>query len=365
MGLFDAIGGLLGMGGGQSGTGIAAPTAANLTATTNGAQIGNAYSGTQNSLQSQQALLQALQQQNGLENQNQVYGQLQGVANGTGPNPAQAMLNQATGANVANQAALMAGQRGAGANAGLIARQAAQQGANTQQQAIGQGASLQAQQSLGALGQAGALANTQAGQQIGQTNANVAGQTQEQQNLLNAGAQLNNSAVSSQNNINSVNGSLANTGLQNQASGIGGLSGGLGSLGAASGLLGSGAQAAQTAGVLFSKGGEVGGPKSFAGKHLAMAKGGKVQDIVVSPGEKILDPMQAKTVAQDKSKAPQIMAQAKKVPGKALVKGDSKKNDIVPAKAAAGSVVVPRTKANMAPDAARFIEAALSKKGKK
>lgn len=107
--------------------------------------------------------------------------QYQNIANGTGPNPAMAALNQATGTNVANQAALMAGQRGAGANVGLLARQAAQQGANTQQQAVGQGATMQAQQQLGALSgltaqqqaqaatqQAiGGLGTTQVGQQAG------------------------------------------------------------------------------------------------------------------------------------------------------------------------------------------------------
>jgi hypothetical protein len=80
--------------------------------------------------------------------QNQMYGQ--------GPNPAQNMLAQATGQNVAQQAALMAGQRGAGANAGLIARQAGQQGGAAQQQAAGQAATMGAQQQLGAQG---ALAN--------------------------------------------------------------------------------------------------------------------------------------------------------------------------------------------------------------
>jgi hypothetical protein len=121
--------------------------------------------------------------QNVLAQQQGLQGQLQGVVAGTGPNPAQAMLNQATGQNVANQAALMAGQRGAGSNVGLIARQAAQQGAATQQQAVGQGAALQAQQSLGALGQIGGQQQAMAGtaQGIGGLGA---GLTAQQQNAL-------------------------------------------------------------------------------------------------------------------------------------------------------------------------------------
>ena len=110
-----AIGGLLGLNGGANGSGYAAPAGTNIVNPTNPGQLAAANQGAQNSLQSQQQLLGALQGQNGLQNQSNVYGQLQGVVNGTGPNPAQAMLNQQTGTNVANQAALMAGQRGAGA----------------------------------------------------------------------------------------------------------------------------------------------------------------------------------------------------------------------------------------------------------
>lgn len=102
----------------------------------------------------QQTAAQGLQ--NTYASQGNTLDQLQGIANGTGPNPAQAALNQATGQNVANQAALMAGQRGAGANVGLMARQASQQGAATQQQAAGQSATMQAQQQLNAIGAMGA-----------------------------------------------------------------------------------------------------------------------------------------------------------------------------------------------------------------
>ena len=117
----SAVTGLVGLGGGAGGTSFQGPSAAQITNPTNAQQIGTAYTGTQGSLTQQQQLLQALQGQNGIGNQSQVYNQLQGVVNGTGPNPAQAMLNQQTGQNVAQQAALMAGQRGAASNVGLIA----------------------------------------------------------------------------------------------------------------------------------------------------------------------------------------------------------------------------------------------------
>lgn len=150
----------------------------------------------------QNSAIQGLQgvagQQQGLANQ---YGD---VAAGRGPNPAQAMLNQQTGNNIASQAALMAGQRGAGANVGLMARQIGQQGAGIQQQAVGQGAVMQANQSLNAMGalgqqqqamagtqgQIGALGSTQAGMQQSGITAQGAlagqqiGQQQNQQAML-------------------------------------------------------------------------------------------------------------------------------------------------------------------------------------
>ena len=112
-----------------------------------------------NLIQQQQANLNATNQaQTGL------VSQLGQIAQGQGPNPAQAMLNQSTGQNVAKQASLAAGQRGASQNVGMIQRNAAQQGRTAQQQAAGQGATMQAQQQLGAMGQqAGVLG--QQGQQ--------------------------------------------------------------------------------------------------------------------------------------------------------------------------------------------------------
>lgn len=352
------LSGILGTAGGASGSGYAAPTTANVQSGTDQGQLGSAYTGSQGALSSQQALLQALQNQRALANQSNVYQQQQGLAsqlagnagtgyqanalgqqaalnnqlnasngaqnlngalasqqalaqqqqgtlqqyqnlaNGVGPNPAQAALNQNTAQNVANQSALMAGQRGASANPGLIARQAAQQGAATQQQAVGQGATLQAQQQLAGLsgltGQQQAIGNTNtnvgnlanqqianlqgginaqqqaasnsiaqtqasqnalanqanalASQQIGQTNTGAQSQLGEQQLLQNALSGQNTANVSSQNNVNSGNAGLTNTSLQGQQGIFGGvvnsLAGGLSSV--------------------FAQGGEVKKPRMFA-----------------------------------------------------------------------------------------------------
>lgn len=351
-----AIGGMLGLSGGANGTGFATPTGANIVNPTNQTQINQAYNGTQDSLASQQALLAALQGQNGLGNQSQVYNQLQGVASGA-VNPAQAQFNQNTAANVANQAALMAGQRGASSNVGLIARQAAQQGGALQQQAAGQEATQQAQNQINAIGQAGQLATTQAGQQIGQTNALTQAQQAQQNALLAAQQGVNQANVSSQASINTGNTQLANTemGAQQQmfggaaqgASALGGLAGGGGaaaapataaagpSLGANYGLLGTAAA--------FAGGGAVQGPQSALGQLMLgakpMAAGGKV-DVLLSPGEVKLTPAQVEQV----KKGANPLHVGTVVPGKPKVGGavNSYANDIVPEKAAPGTIIVPR-----------------------
>lgn len=189
---------------------------ANIQGGTNTGQLNQAYGDAQTGLTSQQQFLNALQGQNGVQNQSDVYGQMQQMANGQGPNPAQAMLNQETGNNVANQAALMAGQRGAGANAGLMARQAAQQGAQTQQNAIGQGAGLQAQQSANAINNMAGIAQNQVNQQ-GQAIQGYNTAAQNEQNILQgANNAFNTAQVSNQANLNNVNAQISQG---NQAAG--------------------------------------------------------------------------------------------------------------------------------------------------
>lgn len=312
-----ALGGILGLNGGVNGTGAQAPTLSQ-TDLTNASQLSSAYKGNQQALGNQQSLLTALQGQNGIGNQSQVYGQLQGVVNGTGPNPAQSMLNQATGQNVSNQAALMAGQRGAGANPALIARQAAQQGANVQQQAVGQGATMQAQQSLNALGMAGNLAGQQVGNQIGATTTNTAAQQAEQQALLNA-QNASNQQVTNFNQARMGQGSNPLTAIGQGASG---LAGGIGALAA----LAEGGQVPQ-------------GPRSQLAQSLA--QGGNVGGRLKSGGN---------------------------VPGKPKHPGNDYRNDTVKALLSPGEVVIPNSvmqSQDPARGAAAFVQAQLVKrKGK-
>lgn len=133
-------------------------------------------------------------------NQANLAQQLMAQSQGQGPNPAQQQLAQSTGQNIAAQGALMAGQRGASSNPALIARQAAEQGAATQQQSVGQAATLGAQQQLGAesslagvYGQQGNEANQQQsilqGAQAAQNSAITTGQLGSQQINANTSAQ--------------------------------------------------------------------------------------------------------------------------------------------------------------------------------
>ncbi len=155
-----------------------------------------------------------------LQNQQQsTYNQQQGLANallaqsqGYGPNPAMAQFNQNTGANVAQQGALMAGQRGASSNVGLLARQAAQQGAQTQQNATGQAATLQANQQLAAQ------------QALGQTYGNMANQSLQGESIQQGGQAAQNTAITTgQLGAQNINANIAG---QN-ASALNGTAGGI------------------------------------------------------------------------------------------------------------------------------------------
>ena len=237
---------------------------------------------------------------------------------GQGPNPAQAQLAQNTSNNIAQQAALMAGQRGAGANAGLVARNAANAGGDIQQNAVGQAATLQAQQQLAAQQalqqQQQAIANQAMQSQGAATNAALGQQGQ----LLGAQGQFNQSQVANYGGVNDANSRTAAGNADRNAKAIGGLLGGIGSI------------------FGLAHGGQV--AEEYAHMY-GLYHGGKV-DAMVSPGEKYLPPQEAqKVLSGDK----EISQAGEKIKGQAKVKGDSQKNDTVPKKLDAGGVVIPRS----------------------
>lgn len=223
-----AVAGLIGGGGGAAGTSFAAPGQANLMQTVQSGALSQAAQGTQDAMGSQQALLQALQQQNGIQNQSNSYNQLQGIANGTGPNPAQTQYNQNINSLAQQQAGAIASQKGI--SPALQARMISQQGSAAMQNAAGQSATNMANQQLGAINSAAGIAGQQASNQIGQTNANTSAQQANQQNLLNAAGQYNNALVGGQSSVNSANAGLSQTQMQGQQGLIGGVMNGVGSI---------------------------------------------------------------------------------------------------------------------------------------
>jgi len=249
-------------------------------------QLNKGYGSTQTGLTEYEQLLSALKGVNGVQNQQNVYDQYGNIAQGLGPNPAQSMLNESTAQNVANQGALMASARGASVNPALVARLAAQQGGAIQQQAAGQGATLQAQQSLAALGAQGNIAGQQVANQLGATSGYNAAAQGNQGTLLNA--------LSNENNANA---GIAGINANNSA-------------GAVQGLV-----------------------KGAAGALSLFSKGGKVPDHLLSM-QSIYHPM-----AQGGS----VGTQDGLVPGTPQVQGDSQKNDTVSALLSPGEVVIPRS----------------------
>lgn len=323
----------------------------------------------QQSLEQQQAFINALQGQNGVGNQSQVYNQMQGtqgllnqMAQGNGPSAAQAQLTQATNQGLQQQAGALASAKGL--NPAMAAQMSAQQGAQMSQGAANQAAQLRANQQLAAISalqqqqsNLGNLAGNQVGQQQGAIQ-NYAGNTLGQ---LNAQNQAN---VGMQSNINNANAGIANTNAQGQQKLIGGL---LNSAGTGMGMPGmaNGGIVSQ-----YAEGGQITKPMSAinflsGGKmpqsiNLPMlAHGGKVP-AMVSPGEIYLPPH---SVDQVKAGANPLTS-GEKIPGKSKVKGNSFKNDTVSKDLEVGGLVLPKsvTEAKNPTKAAhKFIDAVLAK----
>jgi len=267
-GILGTIGGAIGLNNNfQAG-------AANTQAGTNAAQLNQAYTGVQGAMSQEQALANALQPggTQAASSQQDLLAALTAEAQGKGPNPAQAALNQNTANNIAQTAALMAGQRGAGTNVGGIARAVGQQGAATQQQAVGQEATMQAQQQLAAQQQEQAQQEAMIAES-GQTTNTLNQQQQNEQNILqNANTSFNNAQVGMQENMNNVN-AATSAANQNMAGNIFG------------GILSGASSAVSSIASMFAKGGMVGRDMPDHIRHVASiyhpkryAEGGEVAD---------------------------------------------------------------------------------------
>lgn len=103
-----------------------------------------------------------------------------------------------------------------------------------------------------------------------------------------------------------------------------------------------------------------GGDSLNSSGQMYAAKGGKVPALL-SPGEVYLPPNKAKEVAQT-GKNP--LKEGEKIPGKAPVKGNSLKNDIVPKNLEEGGVVIPRSvmeSSDPVGNAAKFVQEHMKK----
>lgn len=282
-----AITGMLGLGGGAAGTGFGGPSVMPADYT-------------------------------GMANLQDVYKQLGQVAAGQGPNPAQAQYFK----NIQDLSRQQAGALSSvqGISPALATRMISQQGSAAQQNAAAQAAANQAAQQLGAMGQMGGIAGTQ---------AQIAAQMQQ--------------------NVNQYNAALAAQQMQNQMKFIGGAFQGLG----ASGMGGSGIQTA--AGGMHAEGGMIdkptypdSEPQSSVGRFfsgLQMASGGQAHDY--------------RSGGHVAAHSPQE---------KAVKAGNSYANDKIPALLSEGEVVIPRDVMHgkdPVRGAAEFVRAVLAKKGLK
>lgn len=355
-GIGTAIGGAVGAIGGflSSLFGGGGPQMPNITDPVTGAQITDAAGRVVASQDQLAGFANSLQGTDGVKNQTAVFNQLQSVANGTGPNPAAAMLAESTGKNVANQGALMAGQRGASSNVGLIARESAQQGAATQQQAVGQAATLESNQQLNALNSEGAIAGQQVGETQNALSASNTAATNNQGQLLTAQGQYNTNVTGGQSNVNTSNTSTTNTLIPQVASVVKGVAAGVGD-----NAVKTGTAAPATTATKLAQGGEVmdGPHPSHVANFLALAKGGKVP-AMVSPDEVYLSPEKVRQVIHEGANPLKV---GEKIGGKAKVKGDSRKNDTVPKTLEEGGVVIPRSHVKNPEKAELFVHKAVLK----
>lgn len=323
--------------------------------------------------------------------QNQLAQMLFSQASGNGPSVAENQLRQTTDSNNRAAAGMIGAQHGI--NPALAARMILQNNAANNQNAAAAGATLRAQEQLGAMGQLGQALGTQRSQDISQAQGNAttnAGlvqalgglqNTQNANQITNAlGAQQINAGVSGQNA--NTNGSIA-----------GGLLSGL-----SSAMAGSAVSGKWRGGpVGYADGGEVANLPNFMGAADYLAKEypatglkqgfsdfGKAAIAGSAPSTtSVGDPSSFSSIgspmAGDQgeaagggggggimSMAPMLAmmaAQGGKIPGKAPVKGDSPTNDTVPTMLSPDEVVLPRSVVNAknSPEKAKEFMAAIKR----
>jgi hypothetical protein len=317
--------------------------------------------GTRNNFQAQMApgTLEALKAGQGNLNsattgQNALIAQLQAQANGQGPNPAQAMLNQATNNNIAQNTGMIASTKGI--NPALAARQASMNAANMNQQAAGQGAIMNAQQQLNAQNAQAGVLNNMATQALNQQNIAQEGFYAPQN--INAGVSAGNAKTNAQ-----LTGGLMQSAGQ-----------------AAMMMAAHGGMVPQYAG-----GGMISNPSLDPVSNAASFFHEQNNQDVKMPNS---SPMMRKPSAEEPAvptpatgggatgvgqaampfyQGGMSMKPGGQVPGQGQVSGDSYSNDTVPAMLSPKEIVIPRSITmgkNPGEEAKKFVEAELAKHGK-
>lgn len=245
-------------------------------------------------------------------------GQLQAEAGGYGPGQslAQALLNQATQANIKQGAGLLASQKGI--NPALAQREIAQNTAMANQNAAAQGAQLDFQQQLAARQQLGGILGSEQGL-YGGLGANLlaTGRGQDISAGLGVGG-LQNQRLGAL-----IGGQQGQNALISQGSlGAQGINADIAKAGAGYGVQTQGINAGVSIGNQDTTNKLVGGLINAGGGVAAAGMGA---------------------------------AHGAKIPGKAKVAGDSPENDTVPIMASPGEVVLPRSVADDPEKAAEFV----------
>ncbi len=254
----------------------------------------------------------------------------QGAGTG-GPSAAEAQLNAGLDRSNANAMALAASQRGI--SPGLAAALASRQQGMNQVEANQQGSMLRAQEAQGANQLLASMYSSQRG-----SGAQAAAMQQ-------AASQANDAR------FDRMLGGIGSAGSYLFSAGAGGGGGG-----------GGGGTNADWDGSFENSGTQYGGG---GGGDMMNAKAGGQTYNDISRGSRMLDRKRAleQQAAMQRSMASSMRAnKGGKVPGKALVPGDSIKNDRVPALLSPGEIVIPRTVAKKSPEAiAKFVKKLMDK----
>lgn len=242
----------------------------NVTSGTNAGELGNAASGANIGISQQRALANTLtpQAQQAATAQTGLSYALANESLGQGPNPAQAAYNQ----NIQNIAKQQAGAIGStkGISPALQAQLISQEGSSAMQNAAGQSATTAAQQQIAAQNSLQNLSANQIAQSQGAVQGLNNAQQNEQNILQGANTAFNNTLVAQTSNQNNVN---SNTALANQQQAnniLGGIGSALSSIPIVGSLFAKGGDVKKIAG--YADGGVIApstsAPQSYAGQWL-------------------------------------------------------------------------------------------------